>query len=333
MVEIESLNEARRVAESRRAAGPSGRACACASTRISRSRVPAMRMGAARSSSAWMPRPCRRRWASLPALGSISRASHVFAGSQNFMPAYCARRRRGRWSCSCAWPRGLPIRSLSEPRRAASASPISTGRAARPGAGGWQSGRAAGAAAQARLPADRRPYRAGALHRRRMRRLRQPRGRHGRCTARACTYLVVDGACTISSPPPAISGRFIRRNYPVAVGSRMGEAASETVTVVGCLCTPLDVLADQVELPHAEIGDLIVLFQPAPYGLTASPTPFSATPLPARSWFERQALRRMPTPAIPPWPSVASRAAHASVSPSCEGACVRDDDDGNSHLR
>jgi Diaminopimelate decarboxylase len=52
------------------------------------------------------------------------------------------------------------------------------------------------------------------------------------------------------------------------------------VTVVGCLCTPLDLLGDNVRLPRAEIGDLIVLFQAGAYGLTASPTAFLGHPPP-----------------------------------------------------
>jgi diaminopimelate decarboxylase len=52
------------------------------------------------------------------------------------------------------------------------------------------------------------------------------------------------------------------------------------VTIVGCLCTPLDRLADQVALPHAEPGDVIALFLAGAYGLTASPTGFLGHPLP-----------------------------------------------------
>ena len=55
---------------------------------------------------------------------------------------------------------------------------------------------------------------------------------------------------------------------------------TETVSVVGCLCTPLDLLADDVALPRAEIGDLVVIFQAGAYGLTASPTAFLGHPAP-----------------------------------------------------
>ena len=52
------------------------------------------------------------------------------------------------------------------------------------------------------------------------------------------------------------------------------------MTVVGCLCTPLDLLGDGVALPRAEIGDLVVIFQAGAYGLTASPTAFLGHPAP-----------------------------------------------------
>lgn len=54
-------------------------------------------------------------------------------------------------------------------------------------------------------------------------------------------------------------GQVIRKNYPVLIGNRMHHpAASDPATVVGPLCTPLDVLAqgaDSIMLPEAELGD------------------------------------------------------------------------------
>ena len=52
------------------------------------------------------------------------------------------------------------------------------------------------------------------------------------------------------------------------------------MSVVGCLCTPLDLLADDVSLPRADVGDLVVVFQAGAYGLTASPTAFLSHPAP-----------------------------------------------------
>jgi diaminopimelate decarboxylase len=98
--------------------------------------------------------------------------------------------------------------------------------------------------------------------------------------SRGKTFLVVDGGLHHQLAASGNFGQVIRRNYPVTIGNRVDEAPAETVTVVGCLCTPLDLLADQVTLPAAEIGDLVVLFQAGAYGRTASPTAFLSHPEP-----------------------------------------------------
>ena len=51
-------------------------------------------------------------------------------------------------------------------------------------------------------------------------------------------------------------------------------AATETVTICGPLCTPLDVLAQRVELPVASEGDFVVIGMSGAYGATASPRGF-----------------------------------------------------------
>jgi diaminopimelate decarboxylase len=99
--------------------------------------------------------------------------------------------------------------------------------------------------------------------------------------SRGKVFLVVDGGMHHQLAASGNFGQVIRRNYPLAVGNRMTEAAETTATVVGCLCTPLDLLGDNVSLPAAEIGDLVVLFQAGAYGLTASPTAFLSHPAPA----------------------------------------------------
>jgi diaminopimelate decarboxylase len=99
-----------------------------------------------------------------------------------------------------------------------------------------------------------------------------------RKTSRGELFLVTDGGLHHQLAASGNFGQVLRRNYPVAVGNRMGEAATEVATVVGCLCTPLDLLGDKVELPHAEIGDLVVVFQSGAYGLTASPINFLSHP-------------------------------------------------------
>lgn len=98
--------------------------------------------------------------------------------------------------------------------------------------------------------------------------------------SRGKTFLVVDGGLHHQLAATGNFGQVIRRNYPVAIAHRRDEDEYETVSVVGCLCTPLDLLADNVELPQAGVGDLVVVFQAGAYGLTASPTAFLSHPAP-----------------------------------------------------
>ena len=99
--------------------------------------------------------------------------------------------------------------------------------------------------------------------------------------SRGRTYLVVDGGMHHQLAASGNFGQAIRRNYPLVVGNRLDETADDSVNVVGCLCTPLDLLGDDVTLPPAVIDDLIVIFQQGAYGLTASPTAFLGHPAPA----------------------------------------------------
>ena len=70
-------------------------------------------------------------------------------------------------------------------------------------------------------------------------------------------------------------------NFPIAVANRFATPAQEEVSVTGCLCTPFDVLGDEVALPRAEEGDLIAIFCAGAYGLSASPQGWESRP-PAR---------------------------------------------------
>jgi diaminopimelate decarboxylase len=102
-----------------------------------------------------------------------------------------------------------------------------------------------------------------------------------RKVSRGRTYLIVDGGLHHQLAASGNFGQVIRRNYPLAIANRMVEREFEKVTVVGCLCTPLDTLGDSVVLSRAEIGDLVAIFQAGAYGLTASPTAFLGHPAPA----------------------------------------------------
>lgn len=94
------------------------------------------------------------------------------------------------------------------------------------------------------------------------------------------TFLIVDGGLHHQLAASGNFGTVVRRNYPVAVANRFGAEPEETVSIVGCLCTPLDRLADKVALPKAEVGDIIAIFMAGAYGLTASPSAFLGHPQP-----------------------------------------------------
>ncbi len=95
-----------------------------------------------------------------------------------------------------------------------------------------------------------------------------------RKTSHGETFLVTDGGLHHQLAASGNFGTVIRRNYPIAVAGRFGDEPTETVSVVGCLCTPLDRLGDQVALPRADVGDLIAIFQAGAYGASASPAAF-----------------------------------------------------------
>ncbi len=99
-----------------------------------------------------------------------------------------------------------------------------------------------------------------------------------RKVSRGHTYLVTDGGLHHHLAASGNFGQVIRKNYPVAIGTRMDETGHEDCSVVGPLCTPLDLLADRMALPHAEPGDLVVVFQSGAYGITASPAQFLGHP-------------------------------------------------------
>ncbi|MBL79034.1 MAG: pyridoxal-dependent decarboxylase, exosortase A system-associated [Nitrosomonadaceae bacterium] len=93
-------------------------------------------------------------------------------------------------------------------------------------------------------------------------------------------FLITDGGLHHHLAASGNFGQIIRKNYPVIVGNKITGQKKEIVTIVGPLCTPLDLLAEEIEIAKADTGDLIVIFQSGAYGLTASPTAFLNHPAP-----------------------------------------------------
>ena len=96
--------------------------------------------------------------------------------------------------------------------------------------------------------------------------------------SRGQTYLITDGGLNHHLSASGNFGQVIRKNYPVSIGNRMGAEDTEIVTIVGPLCTPLDILGDRMTLPVAVPSDLAVVFQSGAYGASASPQRFLGHP-------------------------------------------------------
>jgi len=96
--------------------------------------------------------------------------------------------------------------------------------------------------------------------------------------SRGQVYLVTDGGLNHHLSASGNFGQVVRKNYPVTIGNRQGAGDTEQASVVGPLCTPLDLLADRMQLPVAGVGDLAVVFQSGAYGASASPQAFLGHP-------------------------------------------------------
>ena len=92
--------------------------------------------------------------------------------------------------------------------------------------------------------------------------------------SRGQVFLVTDGGLNHHLSASGNFGQVVRKNYPVTIGNRADAAEREVASAVGPLCTPLDLLADKMELPAAREGDLVVVFQSGAYGASASPQDF-----------------------------------------------------------
>ena len=100
--------------------------------------------------------------------------------------------------------------------------------------------------------------------------------------SRGETFLITNGGLHHHLAASGNFGQVIRKNYPACIGNRVASDAPEVVSVVGPLCTPLDILADKMALSPAAVGDLVVIFQSGAYGYSASPRDFLSHPPPGQ---------------------------------------------------
>lgn len=103
-----------------------------------------------------------------------------------------------------------------------------------------------------------------------------------RKVSRGEVFIVTNGGLHQHLAASGNFGQVLRKNFPVVVANHVVGKKREVVNVVGPLCTPLDILASQIELAAAEPGDLIAVYQSGAYGYTSSPIDFLGHPPPAQ---------------------------------------------------
>jgi diaminopimelate decarboxylase len=104
--------------------------------------------------------------------------------------------------------------------------------------------------------------------------------------SRGRKYLILDGGMNHHLAASGNLGQVIKRNFPIAILNKLDRPSAEAVDVVGPLCTPLDTLAKDLEVPAAQVGDLVGILQSGAYARTASPLGFLGHPSPPEVWVE-----------------------------------------------
>ncbi|MBU1315033.1 MAG: pyridoxal-dependent decarboxylase, exosortase A system-associated [Alphaproteobacteria bacterium] len=99
-------------------------------------------------------------------------------------------------------------------------------------------------------------------------------------TSRGQKYVVTDGGLHHHLSASGNFGQSIRKNFPIRLAAEGIGGEPEEVHVVGCLCTPIDLLGHKVLLPRVQEGDLLVVLQSGAYGPSASPVNFISHPHP-----------------------------------------------------
>jgi diaminopimelate decarboxylase len=131
--------------------------------------------------------------------------------------------------------------------------------------------------------------------------------------SRGKKFLILDGGMNHHLAASGNLGQTIKRNFPLCILNRLDEPLTDTVEVVGPLCTPLDTLARNLEMPRAEVGDLVGIFQSGAYARTASPLGFLSHPEPPEVWVDRGE-----------WRVIRSRGDASDNSNECDARSVPD---------
>ena len=97
--------------------------------------------------------------------------------------------------------------------------------------------------------------------------------------SRGKTYLITNGGMHHQLAASGNLGQKNRKNFPVYIANKINSSEKEKVNIVGKLCTPLDILGDNIETSRAEVGDYVAIMQSGAYGYSASPINFLSQPV------------------------------------------------------
>jgi len=97
--------------------------------------------------------------------------------------------------------------------------------------------------------------------------------------SRSKTFLITDGGMHHHLAASGNLGQKVRKNFPIYIANNIFSNKIEKVTVTGKLCTPLDILAEDVEISECVVGDYIAIMNSGAYGLSASPINFLSHPI------------------------------------------------------
>lgn len=94
--------------------------------------------------------------------------------------------------------------------------------------------------------------------------------------SRGVNYLLVDGGVHHLLRPT-----WFPTGHPVRVANKLNQPTRQTYSIGGPLCTALDYLAKNIQLPPVEVGDLLAIFDVGAYGFTESMPYFLSHTTPA----------------------------------------------------
>ncbi|MBU0579928.1 MAG: hypothetical protein KKA19_02025 [Candidatus Margulisbacteria bacterium] len=91
--------------------------------------------------------------------------------------------------------------------------------------------------------------------------------------SKGTTFYILDGGMHHNQAASGNLGQVIKKNYKINNISKENKNIIK-VNLAGPLCTPLDTLAQNLELPESDVGDIICFQNSGAYGYSASPLLF-----------------------------------------------------------